>query len=185
MFGASLWRFGPTPLLGWSSSLLHAAAGSVWHQFDNHMLRTGLILPGSPLVRSITTCLKRRRLRPAAGVSSRLAGAVLLLASSCAASAPWLPVPPGRPAACCGLPAMPTAISNGHRSRTAAAQQATSRLAPCPLLTLAPWSLHVPFAAYQPDVAIRAKTIREFDDAITRIAFGWPNGEARFACAPV
>lgn len=81
----------PPRFLGWSSSLLHAAAGSVWHQFDNHMLRTGLILPGSPLVRSITTCLKRRRLRPAAGVSSRLAGAVLLLASSCAATLPSLP----------------------------------------------------------------------------------------------
>jgi len=32
-------------------------------------------------------------------------------------------------------------------------------------------------AAYKPEVAIQAKTIREFDDAITRVAFGWPSGE--------
>ncbi|EFN55873.1 hypothetical protein CHLNCDRAFT_145469 [Chlorella variabilis] len=34
---------------------------------------------------------------------------------------------------------------------------------------------------YRPDVAIGAKTIREFDDAITRIAFGWPDVDAYYA----
>jgi hypothetical protein len=32
-------------------------------------------------------------------------------------------------------------------------------------------------AAYRADLALGAKTIRDFDDAITRVAFGWPDGE--------
>jgi hypothetical protein len=32
-------------------------------------------------------------------------------------------------------------------------------------------------AAYRADLALAAKTIRDFDDAITRVAFGWPDGE--------
>jgi predicted alpha/beta-fold hydrolase len=33
---------------------------------------------------------------------------------------------------------------------------------------------------YRPDVAIQAKTIREFDDSITRVAFGWPSVDAYY-----
>lgn len=32
-------------------------------------------------------------------------------------------------------------------------------------------------AAYRADLALTAKSIREFDNAITRISFGWPDGE--------
>ncbi len=38
-------------------------------------------------------------------------------------------------------------------------------------------------AAYKGDVAIQAKSIREFDDAITRVSFGWPDGETFLGAA--
>ena len=34
---------------------------------------------------------------------------------------------------------------------------------------------------YDPERALRAKTIRDFDDAITRISFGWPSVDQYYA----
>jgi hypothetical protein len=45
----------------------------------------------------------------------------------------------------------------------------TSRLCQCAFCLLPP-------AAYRPDIAIKASTIRAFDDSITRMSFGWPDG---------
>lgn len=35
--------------------------------------------------------------------------------------------------------------------------------------------------AYQLDLAANCKTIRDFDDAITRVSFGWPSVDAYYA----
>ena len=40
---------------------------------------------------------------------------------------------------------------------------------------------------YQLDLAANSKTIRDFDDAITRVSFGWPSVDAYYAgdsCSP-
>lgn len=34
---------------------------------------------------------------------------------------------------------------------------------------------------YQPDLAANCRTIRDFDDAITRVSFGWPSVDAYYA----
>ena len=34
---------------------------------------------------------------------------------------------------------------------------------------------------YQPELAANCRTIREFDDAITRVSFGWPSVDAYYA----
>lgn len=36
-------------------------------------------------------------------------------------------------------------------------------------------------AAFRPDIAYNVTTIRDFDDAITRVAFGWPSVDAYYA----
>ena len=41
---------------------------------------------------------------------------------------------------------------------------------------------------YQLDLAANSKTIRDFDDAITRVSFGWPSVDAYYAgdsCSPL
>jgi len=34
---------------------------------------------------------------------------------------------------------------------------------------------------YQPELAANCRTIRDFDDAITRVSFGWPSVDAYYA----
>ena len=34
---------------------------------------------------------------------------------------------------------------------------------------------------FQPELAANCRTIRDFDDAITRVSFGWPNVDAYYA----
>lgn len=42
-------------------------------------------------------------------------------------------------------------------------------------------TLHTPAgAAYRPDIAYNVSTIRAFDDAITRVSFGWPSVDAYY-----
>ena len=34
---------------------------------------------------------------------------------------------------------------------------------------------------FQPELAAKCRTIRDFDDAITRVSFGWPSVDAYYA----
>lgn len=72
-------------------------------------------------------------------------------------------------------PAFPSAALHKHNPL---AVPLGSALVPPP--TLAPAPLRSP-AAFQPALALRAATIREFDDAVTRVAFGWPSVDAYYA----
>lgn len=153
--------------------------------------------------RSTTTCLRRKRRHPAADVSSQQCSrsvpgsATLCCAWACAAH--LLACRKGQDGSysrhahksAAGLRAAGTALQCSlltiilPGSLSLLPLQLTSqkwRSAPTVVFrrnrTFLPGCLNTAGpAAYKPEVAIQAKTIREFDDAITRIAFGWPSGE--------
>lgn len=72
-----------------------------------------------------------------------------------------------------------TFVSAGHTADSTAAPFLTP---PHPSLLSLPARLPVsyPPAAFRPDVAYNCSNIRDFDDAITRVAFGWPSVDAYY-----
>lgn len=72
------------------------------------------------------------------------------------------------------------AVANGTKSKHLLFKaEINTTTAVAPTLTIICTQLRKP-ADFDTDLAIKAKTIREFDDSITRIAFGWPDVDAYY-----